>query len=105
MFGTKLTVNKSAAFPDVATGIPSRRENLADRRANFAGEPGSLALEPGADRAEGVALLEKALALKHCRLQLRPFMRRRNRSLRPTGGRLLRFTTDWYEFSLRQLYS
>ncbi len=31
-------------------------------------------------------------------------MRRRNRSLGPTGGRLLRFTTDWYEFSLRQLY-
>jgi predicted RNA polymerase sigma factor len=25
---------------------------------------------------------------------LRPFMRRRNRSLPPTGGRLLRFTTD-----------
>ena len=39
-----------AAFPDVATGIPSRRENLFDRRADFAGEPGSLALEPGADR-------------------------------------------------------
>ena len=32
-------------------------------------------------------------------------MRRRNRSLQPTGGRLLRFTTDWYEFSLRRLYS
>ena len=29
----------------------------------------------------------------------------RNRSLPPTGGRLLRFTTDWHEFSLRQLYS
>jgi hypothetical protein len=38
------------AFPDVATGIPSRRENLSGRRANFAGEPGSLALEPRADR-------------------------------------------------------
>jgi len=36
---------------------------------------------------------------------LRPFMRRRNRSLRQTGGRLLRFTTDWHEFNLRQLYS
>src|SRR5713101_432461 len=32
-------------------------------------------------------------------------MRRRNRSLRPTGGRLLRFTTDCYKFSLRQLYN
>ncbi len=60
--------------------------------------------------AEGVAWLEKALksgglARTHCRLQLRRFMRRRNRSLRPTGGRLLRFTTNCYEFSLRQLYS
>ena len=45
-----------AAFPDVATGIPSRRENLSDRRADFAGEPGSLALEPGADRGgSGIA--------------------------------------------------
>src|SRR5208282_5642006 len=45
-----------AAFPDVATGIPSRRENIADRRADFAGEPGSLALEPGADRGvSGIA--------------------------------------------------
>ncbi len=35
-----------AAFPDVATGIPSRRENIAGRRADLAGEPGSLALEP-----------------------------------------------------------
>jgi len=24
-------------------------------------------------------------------------------ALRPTGGRLLRFTTNWYEFSLRPL--
>src|SRR5258708_10469197 len=39
-----------AAFPDVATGIPSRRENLSDRRADFAGEPGTLTLEPRADR-------------------------------------------------------
>src|SRR6516225_3075112 len=39
-----------AAFPDAATGIPSRRENLSDRRADFAGESGSLALEPRADR-------------------------------------------------------
>jgi len=39
----------------------------------------------------------------HCRLRLRPFMWGRNHSLRPTGGRLLRFTTDWYEFSLRRL--
>ena len=30
-------------------------------------------------------------------------MRRRIRSLRPTGGGLLRFTTDCYEFTLRQL--
>ena len=48
-----------AAFPDVATGIPSRRENLAGRRADFARKSGSLALELGAE--EGVALLEKAL--------------------------------------------
>src|SRR5271169_3852512 len=45
-----------ATFPDVATGIPSRRENLSNRRADFAGEPGSLALEPGADRGgSGIA--------------------------------------------------
>jgi len=37
-----------AAFPDVATGIPSRRENLSDRRADLAGKPGPLALS-GAD--------------------------------------------------------
>jgi predicted RNA polymerase sigma factor len=28
-----------------------------------------------------------------------------HRWLRPTGGRLLRFTIDWYEFILRQLHS
>jgi RNA polymerase sigma-70 factor, ECF subfamily len=39
-----------AACPDVAPGIPSRRENLSGRRADFAGESGPLALEPGADR-------------------------------------------------------
>ena len=99
-----------AAFPDVATGIPSRRENLSDRRADFAGEPRPLALEPGADRGgSGIAgespEAPAASALTHCRLRLRPFMRRRNRSLRPTGGRLLRFTTNWYEFSLRRLYT
>ena len=99
-----------AAFPDVATGIPSRRQNLSDRRADFAGQPGSLALEPGANRGgSGIAGESPgspaASAPTHCRLRLRPFMRRRNRSLRPTGGRLLRFTTNCYEFSLRQLYS
>src|SRR5271169_4633350 len=48
--------NHGPAFPDVDTGIPSRRENLSGRRADFAGEPGSLALEPGADRGgSGVA--------------------------------------------------
>jgi len=81
--------NNGAASPDVAAGIPSCRENLSDRRADFAGKSGSLALELRADRG-GVALLEKALkyrekspasALTHCRLRLRPFMRRRNRSL------------------------
>src|SRR5882762_9743430 len=46
----------SAAFPDVATGISSRREKLSDRRADFAGAPGSLALEPGTDRGRvGIA--------------------------------------------------
>ena len=91
------------------------------RRAARTSPTGELILLENQDRslwnreqiAEGVALLEKALGLAspaasaptHCRLRLRPFMRRRNRSLRPTGGRLLRFTTDWYEFSLRQLYS
>src|SRR5580700_1665350 len=43
-------------------------------------------------------------ALTHCRLRSRPFMPKRNRSLGPTGG-LSRFTTNWYEFSLRRLYS
>jgi RNA polymerase sigma-70 factor (ECF subfamily) len=38
------------AFPDVATGIASRRENVADRRVDFAGEAGSFALESRADR-------------------------------------------------------
>ena len=57
--------------------------------------------------AEGVGLVEKALSSRRfgpyrCRLRLRPFMRRRNRLLRPTGGRLLRFTTNWYGFSLRR---
>jgi hypothetical protein len=37
-------------------------------------------------------------ALSHCRLRLQPFMRRRNRRLRPTGGRFSRLTTNWYEF-------
>jgi RNA polymerase sigma-70 factor (ECF subfamily) len=60
--------------------------------------------------AEGVALLEKALKSRRLgsytlQARLRPFMRRRNRSLGPTGHRLLRFTTDCYEFSLRQLCS
>jgi len=35
--------------------------------------------------------------------ELWPFMRRRNRPLRPTGDRLLRFTTDCYEFTLLRL--
>ena len=38
------------ALPDVATGIPSHRENLSGRRADFAGESRSLTLESGADR-------------------------------------------------------
>ncbi len=38
--------NHGPACPDVATGIPSRRENLSDRRADFAGESRPLALEP-----------------------------------------------------------
>ena len=98
-----------AACPDVAAGIPSRRENLSDRRADFAGESRPLALEPRADRGgSGIGgespEAPAASALTHCRLRLRPFMRRRNRPLRPTGGRLLRFTTNWYEFSLRRLH-
>ncbi len=91
------------------------------RRAARTSPTGELILLENQDRAlwnreqiaEGVALLEKALsprspaasALTHCRLRLRPFMRRRNRPLRPTGDRLLRFTTDCYEFILRRLYS
>jgi hypothetical protein len=96
------------------------------RRAARTSPTGELILLENQDRAlwnkeqiaEGVALLEKALgresrrpgspaasAPTHCRLRLRPFMPRRNRSPRPTGGRLLRFTTNCYEFSLRQWYS
>src|SRR6202035_515736 len=42
--------------PDVATGIPPRRENLSDRRADFAGASRPRALEPGADRGgSGIA--------------------------------------------------
>jgi predicted RNA polymerase sigma factor len=37
-------------LPEVAAGIPSRRENLSDRRADLAGKSRPLALEPGADR-------------------------------------------------------
>src|ERR1700723_2442431 len=45
-----------SAFPDVAAGIPSRRENIADRRSDSAGESRPLALEPGADRGgSGIA--------------------------------------------------
>ena len=61
--------------------------------------------------AEGVALLEKALKSRGFgayTLQAAiaaPLVRRRNRSLQPTGGRLLRFTIDCCEFNLRQLYS
>src|SRR4029434_7870175 len=45
-----------SAFPDVATGIPPCRQNIADRRADFAGEPGSLSLGPRADRGgSGIA--------------------------------------------------
>src|SRR5438093_1769227 len=43
--------------------------------------------------AEGVALLEKALKSRRFGAYT---LRRRNRSLRQTGGRLLRFTTDWH---------
>ena len=88
------------------------------RRAARTSPTGELILLENQDRslwnrkqiAEGVALLEKALnpavsALTHCRLRLRPFMRRRNRSLQLTGARLLRFTTNCYEFILRQWYS
>jgi hypothetical protein len=39
-----------AAFPDVATRIASRGEDLSHRGADFAGEAGSLALEPRAER-------------------------------------------------------
>ena len=91
-----------AACPDVAAGIPPRRENVSDRRADLAGESRPLALEQRADRGgSGVAgespessRSPAASAPTHCRLRLRPFMPRRNRSLRPTGGRLLRFTTS-----------
>ena len=85
-----------------------RRENNPGRRADSAGEPGSFALEPGADRrGSGIGGESPdsptALALTHCRLRLRPFMQRRNQPLRPTGGRLSRFTTGWHGFNLRQL--
>ena len=46
----EVTSDHGPAFPDVASGIPSRRENLSDRRADFAGKSRPLALEPGADR-------------------------------------------------------
>ena len=88
------------------------------RRAARTSPSGELILLENQDRslwnreqiAEGVALLERALKSRRfgtytCRLRLRPFMRRRNRSLRPTGGRLLRFTTNCCKFSLRRLYS
>ena len=44
-----------------------------------------------------------ASARTPCRLPSRPFMRRRNRWLRLTGGRLSRFTTSWCACSLRRL--
>jgi RNA polymerase sigma-70 factor (ECF subfamily) len=48
------------ACPDVAPGIPSRRENVADRRADLAGKSRPRALEPGADRG-GSGMVEMAL--------------------------------------------
>src|ERR1700684_4505251 len=91
--------NHGAAGPDVAPGIPSRRENLSGRRADFAGNSRSLALEPGADRGGGSGIAGEspelpASVLRHCRLRSRPFILKRNRSLGPTGGRLLGFTTQ-----------
>ena len=79
------------------------------RRAARTSPAGELILLEHQDRAlwnreqiaEGVGLVEKALSLGSlrplhtCRLRLRPFMRRRSRPLRPTGGRLLRFTINW----------
>ena len=87
----------------------ARSENLCDRRADFAGE---LATARAANReqiAEGVTLLDNALkshrfgaymlqaaiALVHAEAE--------SKLLRLTGGRLLRFTTNWYDFSLRRL--
>jgi len=87
------------------------------RRAARTSPAGELILLEHQDRgiwnrgqiAEGVGLVEKALSLGSlrplhtCRLRLRPFMRRRSRPLRPTGGRLLRSTTNSRAFSLRPL--
>ncbi len=106
--------NNRAARPDVAPGVPSRRQNFSHRRADFARESRPLALEPPADRrgrslareSPGVSTeVRAASAPTPCRLQSRPFMPRRNRSPRPTGGRSLHFTTNCYAFSLRQLCS
>jgi RNA polymerase sigma-70 factor, ECF subfamily len=104
--------------PEEVIGLLSLMLLQESRHAARTSPTGELILLENQDRslwnreqiAEGIALLEKALksaasALTHCRLRLRPFMRRRNRWLRPTGGRLLRFTIDCYEFSLRQWYS
>ena len=90
------------------------------RRAARTSPTGELILLENQDRAlwnreqiaEGVALLEKTLKSQQkfrrfgsytLQAAIGPFMRRRNRSPLPTGGRLLRFTTSWYEFSLRRL--
>jgi RNA polymerase sigma-70 factor, ECF subfamily len=96
-----------AACSDVAAGIPPRGEDLAGRRADFAGEYKTARFGNCEQIAEGVGLVEKALKSRrfssyHCRQGLRQSMRRRNRPLRAIGVRLLRFTTNWYEFSLSQ---
>ena len=97
------------ACPDVAPGIPSRRENLSDRRADFAGKSRPLALEPGADRG-GSGIAKESPELP----PLRPLHTAGCHCGRSCGGGIGRchrlaadccaFTTNWYEFSLRRLY-
>jgi len=87
------------------------------RRAARTSPTGELILLENQDRslwnrkqiAEGVASLEKALKSR-CFASDTPqaaiaAVHAEAESVRPTGGRLLRFITDWYEFCLRRLYN
>ena len=117
----ELRPEPEGVFPEIM-GLLSLMLLQESRRAARTSPTGELILLENQDRslwnreqiAEGVALLEKALKCGQksrrsgsytLQAAIAAVHAGRNRSLPPTGARLLRFTIDCYKFSLRQLYS